>query len=1294
MKNISILRIARDLRLDVKDVIDNLILLGYFNVSTSSEILIKDYEKIIKIKYYLNFVFGNSGSPKIIKEDNVLSRKRVRLKGVKVLGKISLEQEPRTSKRILKEEINTEFQSILNSLLETKKIGKVEEFIEERGFGFISINEVRSNLFFHISYVVTKKINKGDFVIFTLKKSKKDKKKYEAHNILEISQEIDVNFLYEEMVPFFCLKLKENILSRLTLDAKVSLFKDKLNDFKIVNTFEDLLEIMKFYFFIIEDESQSVCSKYLENLENWIILNSDNSIQILLWLNGTIKHQPDFKFILDLYKKNGNLNSLNFIDGLKESEYLQLFNFELEKLNKVQDEKKYIKFISLFEKFQKILSIETIKENLREFYNENINSIYKILFWFDYKVYKRPPINDFLHFIHSSSFKTEYLNDLNKNEIIELFKLEIIELKNSNYLHGIVDLFHKFTKNLQDEKIKNLITIETRKFIGDFLDVEFRAECYIFKDFDYQIRMEEVVNFFNIYNKGQKRLFFSRLNEEGKGLIIEELCKSNDPVNNFIFIIDYLYDVNKISKEEVLDFNEDSFWDDKLGHKYFLKLQYYYNSSLSEIDKVELYLAGYLENLSKKDIIENVIAIESYSLYSLIKNSFFDDNELEIVLSKYFIYKINLENYIIDEDTFIFKCRNLLDENILKRIDSVVSKSISLDIQFLLWEKKYNTVMPIEILEAFFNNEQSNYEKIEVWLKNQIISKEQIVELFFKGLIGIETIDDRFLFYKCYFHIIYLLKYDSSYVNKIIKLKNDFFNLVLWHKMFVKKFNFKILKRKFIFFKPEDQVFIFKRLFYLKHIREIDFAIDELDEILRADVNLYLLNEKFKNDFVLDISTHILIEAIKEFTKTKTFKFESKLILEDLRNNADKKFKIEHYFEKCPGRSLKKMSFTDGRKIEKRKFKTRAGETKYFYKIDFEFDLEIVNSVKKITGSKYYADARFWGAPLTSFNELKEFADVHSFFIELNDGQHYSNNLHLLYNRIDEVPKGVTFCEGRKANKIHSLFKCDFWWCKNTDCFSNAEVNHLNNFKSDKVDFVDDYFDIKLSDDKENWEAYTFLDILRILKIDLTEFKTNPPDTIVDGHYYKFLGHINAFNRLAERLTCECCDQLLYPVNTSHFALYLGVQFRCINNECKMKHKTIYLNTCFNGECKSIIDSRVSKKCKIYDNDNQNVLRSGMYICEDCGSCCSHSRNEKRLNDLKHVGGFIHPELIDNVENKRGHLEKKEYSCFNCGDFMTEIHSDLYECDKCKIEYDFTKYKWLSKNWTNIHLRRKDYKIF
>ena len=171
-------------------------------------------------------------------------------------------------------------------------------------------------------------------------------------------------------------------------------------------------------------------------------------------------------------------------------------------------------------------------------------------------------------------------------------------------------------------------------------------------------------------------------------------------------------------------------------------------------------------------------------------------------------------------------------------------------------------------------------------------------------------------------------------------------------------------------------------------------------------------------------------------------------------------------------------------------------------------------------------------------------------------------------------------------------------------------------------------------------------------------------DFIPKGHYYKFIGLINRFNRLLNKIYCSDCNEILYPVEIANFAAHAVVRFHCINSNCSNSDE-IYLNHCLNGKCKNIIDSRVSKKCS-----------NGLVICDNCGSCCSHDMLNRRLSNLKTTGGYIHENLIERVEGKLGHLERAQYFCYKCASNMEETAIDIFHCNQCHVTYDTTKFKF------------------
>lgn len=195
--------------------------------------------------------------------------------------------------------------------------------------------------------------------------------------------------------------------------------------------------------------------------------------------------------------------------------------------------------------------------------------------------------------------------------------------------------------------------------------------------------------------------------------------------------------------------------------------------------------------------------------------------------------------------------------------------------------------------------------------------------------------------------------------------------------------------------------------------------------------------------------------------------------------------------------------------------------------------------------------------------------------------------------------------------------------------------------------------------DKEIWEDYTMLDFLKILSVD-----TSSPHA--KDEYYKFIGTLNRFNRLLERMYCEECENILYPMNQSNYAYYRVVRFHCENPKCSKSDKTkkeneIYLHHCMNSKCTGIIDSRKSMKCP-----------NGLYICsnESCGCCCSNEMLNRVLNNLRTTGGYIHPNLLNAVSNELGHMDRAEHFCYKCGELMEEIANEMFRCNSCNTEYD------------------------
>lgn len=244
------------------------------------------------------------------------------------------------------------------------------------------------------------------------------------------------------------------------------------------------------------------------------------------------------------------------------------------------------------------------------------------------------------------------------------------------------------------------------------------------------------------------------------------------------------------------------------------------------------------------------------------------------------------------------------------------------------------------------------------------------------------------------------------------------------------------------------------------------------------------------------------------------------------------------------------------------------------------------------------------------------------------------------YERIAKIP--FPLCEGRKAidKKTNEPIlakneQIEFWWCANQLCFEPSRKIHTS----------------------VEWEKYTFVDFLEILKISYRQEDIE-----------MFYGFINKTNRFLEHLKCYKCGHILYPKDQSNYAFYRVTQFLCKNNECVEMGKEIYLSHCLNGRCKYIIDSRECVKCC-----NENHANDfGLYVCNYCLSCCNTAQLERRR--------WVFTTIL-NIEYNgplKGHRDLGEISCNECGNKMKSIVSNT--------EYYKKVLSWLIEN-RNSHKR-------
>lgn len=192
-----------------------------------------------------------------------------------------------------------------------------------------------------------------------------------------------------------------------------------------------------------------------------------------------------------------------------------------------------------------------------------------------------------------------------------------------------------------------------------------------------------------------------------------------------------------------------------------------------------------------------------------------------------------------------------------------------------------------------------------------------------------------------------------------------------------------MLKQKFIYFAPDEQVRIVRKLFFLKASGQFDLTIEKLNELTRFDLDLYKTNLEFNPDIPVDISTDVVIKALLSYQQNGRFFVESELltiILDDLKLDKTGRFRLSNYFENCLGRQTAKFDWSREGEISKVKFGNNqfyfaisfsTGETKWVnnrcggrevYSPNPNFE-NLKEAVKKISGVKWNPNEKHWGVP-------------------------------------------------------------------------------------------------------------------------------------------------------------------------------------------------------------------------------------------------------------------------------------------------------------------------------------------
>ena len=412
-----------------------------------------------------------------------------------------------------------------------------------------------------------------------------------------------------------------------------------------------------------------------------------------------------------------------------------------------------------------------------------------------------------------------------------------------------------------------------------------------------------------------------------------------------------------------------------------------------------------------------------------------------------------------------------------------------------------------------------------------------------------------------------------------------------------------------VYLPPTDQIRLLRKLAALHERGDLTLTADHLRGLVVYDADLDRLAQAY-GGVKLDVSAEIFIQIIVGLMGSTRRLPEGgllRIVYRGLAKDPDRDLSLADLdvFERCPGRTVAEFSapYTPSGTVR------LEGEDLL---ITFSGHEDLLSELQKVPGSSCDVDEGSWRVPVEHMEAVRAFAEPAGFEFHLSERFKTDNKHFFHFRRTEDVPLGITYCEGREALQPDRFHDRPFWWCANAKCFQNAVRSHQ----------------------PPEWEDYTLLDVARALGCDTDERRPSG-EVIPNGRYFAFVGAVNRVDRILPHLECRACMNPLYPKENANFALFRVTQFCCRERQCKHHEEAVYLHHCLRGACGSIIDSRDSRKCP-----------NGWYVCKNpsCGACCSDRTFRHRSENLATVGAGD-----GSRGTERGHLEVGEAFCPRCG---------------------------------------------
>ena len=642
---------------------------------------------------------------------------------------------------------------------------------------------------------------------------------------------------------------------------------------------------------------------------------------------------------------------------------------------------------------------------------------------------------------------------------------------------------------------------------------------------------------------------------------------------------------------------------------------------------------------TEKDLIDSKFV---KPLCEKCKNFEFINSEyIEDVLK---VYAVNTHEF---EKTLIYSLS--FEEIVKKNIEVFLLSYLSPQSYMVLWEKEKCDFLPDQYLNVFFDDKLGKYSKIDNWIEDGRIKQNGVYRAMINALKNTKSVYAHKSF-KTQFNIYnYLLnkRWGTDYLMDVNQTWKDYFD---WYNN-MSPISYEKICDYFILFPENAQIKIFKYLFLCINMGEMQIGVNDLQNLNHCHPDFLQCGEAQKPQMCFSVS--FVIEALKLYEQSHEFsmgKSLNELLYQNLRRRRLPT--VESFFDPCMGKKRRQLPTKENVKKFIYPYLDKADVR--WYVIDFPYDSAVVEELKTISGRQYDRWYKIWRVPENSIVQLEIFAKKNKFaflkrdqeekkvgasFTSLSFDDNDFRDAVWFSSELQESKEKsqLAFCEGYESQKEYGV-----WWC----------VGHFP--------CNDCTIQIHSSCD---WEKYTLLDFCYILGYEVAE--KNRYGQFEFGNYVRFVAQINRLKNLIVRLTCKRCGGVLYPKELN-YSVNAVTTFYCDNKECTEYQKGIYLNHCYNRRCGSVIDSRESIQCT-----------NGLYICKECGTCCTKGMFEYRLKRLKEVGcsnNRLLEDLNSKIEHGLDHTNK--ILCYKCGNEISLPTTTDTVCEKCgsPITYLFKMY--------------------